>query len=64
MRLKMTNRWYQVVSIVLLLMMAVALTAALVVAAEQGSQSSSKAVWYNGRPQTSFLEQPVPMGWV
>jgi hypothetical protein len=61
---EMTNRFYQVVSMVALLIAAVVLTTALVVAAERSSESSRKAMWHKSDVQELSSKALGPKEWV
>lgn len=62
--MRMQNRFYQVLSMVVLLIAAVALTTALVVAAERSSDGSKRSMWHKSDMQTPFVEASGPKEWV
>jgi hypothetical protein len=64
MRLRMTNRIYQVISMVVLLLAAVALTTALVVAAERSTEGTKKSTWHKSSVDAPLVNELGPKGWV
>jgi hypothetical protein len=64
MSLKMTNRFHQIIYMVVLLILAVVLTTALVVAAEHGSESPRKAMLQLNGLQAPNAGDLGPMGCV
>ena len=64
MSLRMTNRFSQILSMVVLLIVAVALTTALVVAAERDSESQKKSVWHKSTAETPRCVESGPKEWV
>jgi hypothetical protein len=64
MSFRMTNRFYQVLSMVALLLAAVVLTTALVVAAERNSENSKKPVWHKSTVEVPCSKLLGPKEWV